>query len=66
MVDVELSDLEAALKLIGDINSLRLGDIRWVKNGNPVAIDPEDVADWVYVGMTNTYFAKTHLIELGE
>jgi hypothetical protein len=59
-MEVDLDSLQAALDYLRSINTAPLADVIWLRNGERVAIPPGAVADWKFVGLSNTEFARVH------
>lgn len=55
---IDIEEMEAISKRLGEINGADLKDIEWYKNGEKLSIKVTDVDEWKYVGLNNYYFWK--------
>lgn len=60
---VDLSELANAMAYLQKVNSVPLDSIEWMDRGEAVEPDALKVAQWKFVGLNNTSFAATHLME---
>ena len=58
---VALEDVEQLLALRRRINEAKLEDIEWTRGGKGTFVDPIDVANWRFVGLSNFGFAEQML-----
>jgi hypothetical protein len=59
---VDLEEIRWMQQRTATINGAPLDSIEWYEKGEKIAVDPEKVADWKFVGMSNEYFAVEYLI----
>ena len=58
--------IEKVFELIAkkrEINSLKLEDIVWTKDGKEFKFSPKDIYYWELTGLTNIDFITTHFAE---
>lgn len=60
---VELADLKKALDLLDEINKAPLASIEWRGPEGAIDVDPDEIAEWKYVGLSNVYFAREVLMK---
>lgn len=41
---------------LDEINRLPFNEIMWTQNGIPISIHPEVLADWRFIGLSNSMF----------
>jgi hypothetical protein len=59
---VDLDEFQRSVTLFEQIEKVKLGEIRWVRNGETVHAAPRDIVDWNYTGLNNRDFAKEFLV----
>jgi hypothetical protein len=44
-----------------EINRLELSEIEWFKDGVKLEVDPEDIEEWRFIGLSNVQFVTSCL-----
>lgn len=61
MVDVDVDELEGALKIINDINSIPLEKVRFVRDGKPIDVPDKNVMnEHISTGLNNSIYYEMH------
>ena len=60
-VRIDIEEIMALQQRRKEINALELDTIDFYKNGEKVAVAPEDVEEWKYIGLSNIHFAQQFL-----
>ncbi|CAB3784680.1 hypothetical protein [Pararobbsia alpina] len=58
-------DVDEAIATIQEwraLNKPELADMQFVRNGEPVVIDPEIVEEFRFIGLNNTDFIRSHFM----
>jgi uncharacterized protein YegJ (DUF2314 family) len=63
MMDVHLEDVERWIKFQHEVNSADLGEVTWLRDGQPVSISESAINDWKFVGLNNLTFAECRLVD---
>lgn len=55
-VKVSVEEVRALRARLAEIDAYQIENIVWTENDNVIVIDPKVIADWKFVGLSNSYF----------
>lgn len=62
MIQVDIGELMAAQAVLDRVNTIKLEEIQWVDKGVVLNIDPRDIQEWKFVGLSNTDFVYCNIL----
>lgn len=62
----DLEDLKDHMSYIDAFNKVDLKDITLVQHGVPIKLDPAILEEWQFIGLSNVWFVREHLLNHDE